>query len=649
MRDHVESRPSLSTRFGILGPLLVRGGHQQVAITGRRPQAVLACLLLERGRTLSDEVLIDAVYGGRPPRSARNQIQQAVHHLRRLGVPVSRSGNGYALSAADTEIDAFAFQSHVRRARGAVQDGLLEEAATQFGLGFGLWRGEALTGFDTPYFREAAAALEESRLTALADHVETQLELGRPHEAIPDLRKAVAENPLRERFHSQLMLALYRDGRQSDALEVFRSLRLSLAEELGVDPSPDLNRLHQRILTQDPSLGHVRAASSSGSPGSAVPRQLPPGALVLNGREAELRKTRRALTWGGCPVVVLAGFGGTGKTALALHAAHAEADSFPDGQLFAKLVGDHALPVPPEEVLGMFLRALGLHDSDVPVGLQERAALFRTQTAGKRILVVLDDARTLKQIRPLLPSAAGCAVIITTPSWEVIQPEWELIKVDPLGPADARSLLERSVGRDLLEAEPQALQEVLDRCGGLPLALEIVAVRMASGQASVRRIAERLADRDRLLEELTAGDRTVRAVLEVGYRALDAEPRSLLRKIGLFGHGEFTVDMAAALGGTSATDAEYLLEDLTDAHFLFPARATAPGEVTYRCHDMVLAFGHELSLAEDTTEARAAALERAYARLMHETRQGTPVRRTEYPALTAACGPPAKRMPSSAA
>ncbi|NED53815.1 hypothetical protein G3I24_23315 [Micromonospora aurantiaca] len=600
-------------RFGILGPLLVSHEDGPVAITGRRPRAVLACLLLRRGHTIPDDALIDAVYGDHSPRSARNQIQQAIHHLRKIGVPVTRDeSGGYSLAVTENDVDSDSFQLHVQQARTAVREDLLEEAATHFTSGFALWRGEALAGFDTPYFREAAAELEELRLAALAEHVEVQLELGRSHVVIPDLSKAIVDNPLRERYHGQIMLALYREGRQSEALEVFRSLRHRLGEELGVEPAKDLERLHRRILAQDPTLHHSRTA---GLQDAVVPRQLPPRTTVLNGREAELRRIRRALTEDRSPVAVLAGFGGIGKTALAVHAAHGIADSYPDGQLFAKLTGEHGHPAHPEDVLGMFLRALGLRDMDLPPGLEERAGRFRTLTAGKRILVVLDDAGSLRQVQPLVPAGDGCALIITTSSWDVSQPGWESIKLTPLAPADARSLLERGVGRDLLEAQPWATREVLDRCGGLPLALEIVAARIINGQGSIRRVAERLADRDRLLHELTIGDRTVRAVLERGYRALGAGPRGLLRKIGLLGCAELTAETAAALEGTSTTDAGYLLDDLADAHFLIPAAVATSGETTYRCLDMVLAFGRERSFSEDDAEARATVLERTCDRL----------------------------------
>ncbi|MFI8322220.1 BTAD domain-containing putative transcriptional regulator [Streptomyces sp. NPDC085529] len=634
--------PSAPTRYDILGPLRMWRGGEPVAIRGWRPRAVLAGLLLERGGALQDDMLIDMVYGEEPPRSARNQIQQAIHWLRKAGAPVIRSENGYSLSVGDAEVDAFAFQAHIEQARTAMRSRLFEEAEKQYRIGLGMWRGEALSGFDTPYFRAAAASLEEPRLVALAEHAEALLELGRPHAVIAELRRLTTEHPLRERFQGQLMLALYRDGRQSEALDVYRDLRVRLSEELGVEPSPALDKLHRQMLLQDPLLEHPRAASAA-APSRVVPRQLPPRTGVLEGRDAELDRTLHALTGDGYPVVVLAGFGGTGKTALALHASHDAVAAFPDGQLFATLKDQHARPVRTEDVLGMFLRALGLRDPEVPAGLEERAARFRTLTAGRRILVVLDDAHTLKQIRPLLPGGDECAVVVTTTSWEISRPGWELVKIDPLGTADARRLLERSVGHPALEADPEAAREVLDRCGGLPLALEIVAARMAGGQVSLRRIAERLADRGRMLEELTAGDRTVRTVLDVGYRTLDARTQSLLRKIGFLGRREITVEMAAALEGAAVNDIGYRLDDLADAHFLHPARPAAPGARTYRCRDMVLAYGHELSLAEDATEDRAAALERARAWLSREADPAVPVRRAHRSVLGAPDGP---RVPS---
>lgn len=584
-------------RYGMLGPVVVHRDGRPEEVMGRRSQTVLVCLLLARGRSVSDQRLIDALYGSQPASSARNQIQQAVCALRRLDVPIARVDGGYILPVVDEEVDAFTFEQRLRSASAVAERGRYEDAVALLREGFALWRGQPLAGLDGPLAAMTRTNLEELRIAALVERVNAELELGRHTRLIGELRDLVAEHPLHERFHAQLMLALYRDGRQAEALEVFAALHQVLVEELGTDPSPAVQELHRQVLAQDPKL-------DGPGPASAVPRQLPPPQPLLVGRDAERRCIRKALEKDGPRVVAITGFGGMGKTALAVHTAHELADRFPDGQLFMNLSG----PVDPTDVLGVFLRALGLHEAEVPDGLAQRSACLRSLVAGLRLLIVLDDAWSRDQVLPLLPGTDGCAVIVTSRSWEISALDWEPVQLGPLAEPDARLLLAHGVGQMLLDAEPRTTQEVLDRCAGMPLALEIVSVRLRSRHAPMSRIAERLADRDRMLTELSLGERAVRTVLEIGYQTLDAPLQTLLRRIACYGSGQVTPELAAALADLPLARAGYLLDDLVDAEFL-QACADQGG---YHCHDMVLAYCHQRALGEDSAEVRAAALERAF-------------------------------------
>ncbi len=585
----------------MLGPLVVQRGGRQDEVMGRRPQTVLVCLLLARGRSVSDQRLIDALYGGRPASSARNQIQQAVSALRRLGVPIARVDGGYILPVADEEVDAFAFEQRLQRASAAAEEGMHEEAVALLREGFALWRGQPLTGLDGPLAAITRTNLGELRIAALVGRINAELELGRHTRLIGELRDLVAEHPLHERFHAQLMLALYRDGRQAEALEVFAALQRVLVEELGADPSPAVQELHRQVLAQDPKL-------DGPGPAPATPRQLPLPRPLLFGRDAERMRIREALEEDGRRVVAITGFGGMGKTALAVRTAHELADRFPDGQLFMNLAG----PADPTDVLGAFLRALGLPEAEIPDGLTQRSARFRSLVAGRRLLIVLDDAQSRDQVLPLLPGTDGCSVIVTSRSWEIGALEWELVRLGPLAEPDARRLLARGAGQVLLDAEPQATQEILERCAGMPLALEIVSVRLRSRSAPMSRIAERLADRDRMLTELSLGERAVHTVLEVGYQALDAPLQALLRRIAFYGAREVTPELAAALADLPLARAGYLLDDLVDAEFLH----VGADQAGYHCHDMVLAYCHQRALEEDSAETRAAALDRAFGWLL---------------------------------
>ncbi|WP_169789041.1 AfsR/SARP family transcriptional regulator [Nonomuraea candida] len=597
--------------YGILGPLIVRRGETDIPVAGVRDRTVLARLLLSLGEAVSKDQLIDALYGDSPRKTASTQIHGAIKRLRFLmgATSIETNAGGYVLVAPPEALDAYIFERLVILARTALRAGRTGDAARDLNRALELWRGPALTGFDGEIFATEARRWEELRLAAVEERVEVQLELGRYTEMIPELHRLTAIHPMRERFAGQLMLALYRSQRTTEALRTYSDLRNRLVDELGVDPSPDLQHLYEQILQQDSALHQ--------SPEPAfTPQQLPAGLPTMIGRDGELKQAMMALTPAQrrhLPVVVILGNGGVGKTTLALEVAHLLTDNYPDGQLFANLGGASPRPAKPHDVLGRFLRSLGVSGPAIPADPEERSELFRSLSARKRLLLVLDDAADAQQIAPLLPGSAGCAVIVTSrgdaPQFHGVT----LIALQPFDGDDARALLAQSAGTERMAAEPEAVEQVIERCLGLPLALAIVGSRLAARPTwQISKVAARLTGRRRILSEL----REVEPVLEWAYGMLDEENRSLLRRLGLLGQRGVSVWMAAALADISLPAAEERLDQLGEAGFLSPTGVRGYEGMTYTCHDLVLAVAHDRAMKEDSPQERSAALERSFGALL---------------------------------
>ncbi len=605
-------------RFGILGQPAMWQHGEEIRLATRRSRGVLAHLLLSPARSASVESLMDAIYGDTPTKSARNQVHRGVGELRKYGVTIDVHDNVYRLEAADDDVDAYVFLRLCDRARAEADDGDHAAAARTLGEALDLWRGPALAGLDSEAFLAEAVVWNERMLAATEARIDADLALGRHREVIAELQRLTEQHPLREAFCGQLMLALYRSQRGSEALQAFADLEERLRDELGTDPGPALRDLRTRILRQDSVLERARqtpapAPAGEPAPGPArrpapVPRQLPARAGVLVGRDAELRRITGVLEDGGAsPVVVITGPGGAGKTALCLEAAHRVAGRYPDGQLYAEEPGE------PAEVLAGFLAALGVAPDRVPEGAGARAALLRSLLASRRVLIVLDGVSSVRRLEPLLPGHPGCAVIVTSRSPLALLRGAVRVGVAALDRAGARALLATGAGAERMAAEPQAADRVVDLCARLPVALHIAAARLATRPHwTLARLAERLADPSRILGELEHDGLSVVPTLARGYEALPSGPRSLIRRIGFYGSAEITATTTAALADVPVDAAENLLEELAESHFMV---TTGDGD-RFRCHELLLGFGADRARAEDSAPELDAAVLRALGALL---------------------------------
>ncbi|MCT4356331.1 NB-ARC domain-containing protein [Streptomyces sp. Je 1-79] len=575
-------------RFGVLGP--VRAWREGTALPSGSPQqrALLAALLLRDGRTATAAELIDAIWGEEPPSQALAAVRTYASRLRKIldaGVLVSESG-GYAIRTADAgALDLNVAQDLAAEADKLRGAGDRAAARSRLNKALGLWDGEALASVPGPYAETQRVRLEEWRLQLLETRLDMDLEAGAHAEAVSELTALTAAHPLRERLRELLMLALYRSGRQAEALAVYADTRRLLADELGVDPNPELSRLQQRILQADAELARP-VEESAPAPVVSRPAQLPATVPDFTGRSAFVRElgTRLATAEGSVMAVsALAGIGGVGKTTLAVHVAHEARPHFPDGQLYVDLQGAGARSAAPETVLGAFLRALGTPDSAIPDSLDERAALYRSTLDGRRVLVLLDNARDAAQIRPLLPGTAGCAALVTSRIRMVDLAGAHLVDLDVMSPEEALQLFTRIVGEERVSAERKAALDVVAACGFLPLAIRIAASRLAARRTwTVAVLAAKLADERRRLDELQAGDLAVKATFELGYGQLEPAQARAFRLLGLADGPDISLAAAAAVLDLDPHATEDLLEALVDTSLL---ESAAPGR--YRYHDLV--------------------------------------------------------------
>jgi len=578
-----------SLRFSVLGPVSAARGNADVPLGPAKQRAVLAVLLLGDNRPVSRDEIIDGVWGEQAPPTAPNLVATYVARLRRAlepgrtrrgaGEVLTSTGAGYALRRGPDQLDLDRFE---RLAAGGQADTLDQALA--------LWRGQPLDGLPGPFAAAERGRLVERRLTVLERRIELGLALGEHADRVAELTRLVAAHPYRERLRALLMLALHRAGRQAEALAVFADARRTLADDLGIEPGAELRHLHHRILTADPGLR---------LPVRSVPVQLPADLADFTGRVVEVATVtgwlaRREHT-------VLTGCAGVGKTSLAVHAAHLTRRVFPDGQLYADLRGAGQRPERADEVLARFLQDLGVAPADIPAPLDRRAALWRTRLSERRILIVLDDARDAAQVAPLLPGVGDSAVLVTSRARLGHPAGARILGLDVLAPDEAGALLARIVGADRLADDPAAAADVVAACAGLPLAVRVAGVRLASRPGwTVRTLADRLLRQERRLSEL----RPVGASFHVSYAALpDARP---FRLLGLLDAPDVTAPVVAALTGFTVDDAEQALEELVDAHLL---ESREPGR--YQPHLLLHLFAREQAQRAESPPARRAALERA--------------------------------------
>ncbi|WP_372498475.1 AfsR/SARP family transcriptional regulator [Streptomyces monomycini] len=608
-----------SVRFTVLGPVRAWRGTTPLAAGSPQQRALLAILLLRGGRAATAAELVDALWGDEPPHAALAALRTYASRIRKsLGahadMMVAESG-GYALRGLrdqplDLDLDhAERYAAEAETARAA---GDRHAARRLLDSALALWDGEPLANLAGPYAENQRTRLEEWHLSLTETRLELDLELGNHTEAVSELTALTAAHPLRERLRELLMLALYRSGRQAEALAVFADTRRLLADELGVDPAPALSDLQQRILTADPELGPP-APRNTDEPNPTIPLQLPATVPDFVAPDTTLTHLHDHLTTTDglfTPIAAVSGLPGVGKTTLAVHVAHLARDRFPDGQLYADLQATRT-PADPGTVLGSFLRALGTHEPDIPDGTHERAAHYRALLADRRVLVVLDDAHDAAQVRPLLPSTDGSAALVTSRSRLVDLAGARFVDLDVMSPAQSVTLFTRIVGEQRAAAEPEAAREVVHACGHLPLAIRIAAARLAARRTwTVSTLAAKLADGRRRLDELRAGDLAVAAALEPTYGLLTPRQARAFRLLGLADGPDISLPAAAALldtdtdtDGTSGT--EELLESLVDTSLLETA---APGR--YRFHNLVRLYARSCAERDEHPKARSAALTR---------------------------------------
>jgi DNA-binding SARP family transcriptional activator len=633
--------------FGLLGPLLVRAEERSIAISAGKQRVLLAALLLAVNQVVAIDKLAEALWQGSPPETARVTLQNYIMRLRHTLGPtgyeriVSRPA-GYLIEVRRGELDVAQFAELQSAGIVAARAGAWESASSQLAAALRLWRGQPLADVQSPLLVAEVPRLAEMRLAALESRIDADLHLGRHREVTAELAALAAAEPLRERVHELLMLALYRSGQQAAALAAYRQARRRLVDELGVEPGPALRELNQRILQSDPTLRIAAARDAAGRNGAARnghgprggprparrarpggararPAMLPTTVSGFTGREAELGTLSAATAGTPASVLVISGMAGVGKTALAVHWAHQHAGAFPGGQLYVNLRGfGPADSLRPAEALRIFLDALAVPAAQIPATLDGRQSLYRSRLAGTKTLIVLDNAGDPDQVRPLLPGAPGCLVIITSRNQLtglIAADGAQSIVLDVLTSGEAHHVLGRRLGPDRVAAEPAAAAELARLCARLPLALAVTGARAAARPAfALTTLAAELRGTRGRLDALTTGEDTtdVRAVFSWSYHQLSAPAARMFALLGLHPGPDITAAAAASLAGTDPGDARRLLRELTHAHLL---TEHAPGRYTF--HDLLRAYAAEQADANHGSEARNAAVGRILDHYLH--------------------------------
>ena len=598
-------------RFSLLGPIQARGDDGGVLeIRGTLRRTLLAALLLHADTVVSQDRLTDWLWGGEQPASAAASLYNHLMRLRQAlgegGERISAVPPGYLIHVAPGELDLQVFARRRESAARAASLGRWAAAEQEYAAALGLWRGEPLADVPALAGHPLVQRLEEDRLLVTGGLIEARLNLGRPDEVIGELVALTARYPLRETFHSQLMLALYRAGRRAEALDTYLELRRALVDELGVEPSAEISELNQRILDSAEEL--ARTASPASADAVAAPpiagaarRQLPADTRLFTGRVPELDELlalsaaasaripgASGTVVGAAVISALDGMAGVGKSALAIHVAHRVAGSFPDGQLFVDLRGHTAGLVPrrPLEALHQLLRALDLPPQQIPEELDECAALYRSRLAGTRTLIVLDDAAGAEQVRPLLPAEPGCLVLVTSRVTLTGLDDAYPIHLGVLSEADSVVLLRKVAGPDRVPTGHPALGELVELCGRVPLAVRIAGARLRHSRwLSIEDLVARLKDESSRLEHLRDEDRNLVALFDTSYADLDDAERRLFRLLGLVPGPDVDAYAAAHLLGEDLRTAERLLDSLLEHNLLLQP---APGR--YRFHDLLRAY-----------------------------------------------------------
>ncbi|MGW4111507.1 BTAD domain-containing putative transcriptional regulator [Actinosynnema sp. NPDC004786] len=583
----------MSVEFLLLGEIRARVDGVEVDLGHARQRCVLAALLVEPNRQQSLDVLVDRVWGDRPPRQARNTLYGYVYRLRQAfadvpGVAIDRTQAGYLLPVDEHAVDLHRFRGLLRRARGEED----RAALASVGGALGLWRGPALGGLRGEWAEAVRRTLEQERWQAVLHRNDLALRLGRHAEVMAELTALAEENPLDERLAAQVVVALHRSGRQADALHRYQVVRRRLAEELGADPGPELREAHQRVLAGEPTVREEERREAV-----PTPHELPAAPRLFVGRADQLARIDKALvpSGGASPVLAVVGPAGTGKTALVLHWAHRAVDRFPDGQLYADLRGfdPDGPPASPAVVMGRFLGALGVPPASVPAEVEAQAALYRSVVAGRRLLVVLDNARDTDQVLPLLPGSGTCTVLVTSRhrlTGLAAAHGVPTLELDVLPDPEARELLAGHVGAQRVHEAPAAVDALLEWCAGLPLAVAIVGAHAAAyPDFPLGALVAELREADGLAH---AGDTelsmSLHAVFTSSYRVLPPPVARAFAVLGVAPGPDISLRAAAELLDQQPPAARRLLAHLETWHLL---RQHVPGR--YRMHDLVRLYAAE--------------------------------------------------------
>ncbi len=620
-RSHAGEPGQGQLQIGLLGPMELSIDGRGVELTAGRLRTLLALLALTAGESVSVDRLAAAIWDGRLPADARRAVQVYVARLRaELGAElIVTSTAGYVLRAEPDQVDALRFARLLDAAASSAsrssEHGLLVEALT-------LWRGAPFEDLRSPWLEASIAPqLAERYLAGTERRIDLDIAAGRAVELAAELAELTIRHPLREPLWVRRLVVLELCGRRAEALEQYETVRSRLAEDLGADPGPELQAVHADLLAgRTPATARHEDRAAERWP---VPQQLPIDTDGFTGRDAALRwfdgwiderehSLRRPVA-----IAAIAGAAGIGKSALAVHAAHRHVARFPDGQLYVDLQAATAgvQPVTPLDVLGRFLRALGMDARVIPTELDEASAAFRSRVADRRLLVVLDNAADAAQVRPLLPAGPGCAVLLTSRAVLSGIDGARHLRLDALAPSEATELLGRLAGHARIAAEPEAAADVISACAWLPLALRIAGARLAARPTwPVRAMAERLADAQRRLDELETADAGARASFAVSYEQLrasadpvDKAAASAFGLLGVLDGPEVGVPVVATLLDESRAAAERVLERLVDVQLL---ETPSPGR--YRLHDLLRLYARELA-QQHPEHARSAALTRALA------------------------------------
>jgi DNA-binding SARP family transcriptional activator/tetratricopeptide (TPR) repeat protein len=631
----------VQVQFGLLGPLYARSGQAVIGIPAARQRVVLAALAVRAGQVVSVAELARVIWDDAPPAKApvavRNYVCRLRQHLGLASGRVVTCAPGYRLEAGDDDVDLLAFTRLCRDAGPAMRGGAWQWTWDALSEALALWRGTPLADVPSRVLYDAQVpVLESLRLQACEWRLEAGLHLGRHSELVPELQGLVRQHPLREVFRAQLMLALYRCDRQGEALATYVSARGALVAELGVEPGPVLQELHQRILAADPGLlaglppagsPSVRPAESGApaAPRWSVPHELPVSPRHFAGRKRELSTLDQLLTEvheppGTVMISVIGGIPGVGKTALAVRWAHRAAEQFPDGQLYVNLRGfdPSSQPAAPGQAVRDFLHGLGVPPERIPASTEAQAALYRTMTAGKRLLILLDNARDADQVRPLLPASPGCLVLVTSRNQLAGLAATEgaqLLTLGLLTEGEARDLLALRLGADRLRDEPDAAAKLVWLCGQLPLALTVAAARaLARPWMPLAAAVAELTGAISRLGALETGDpaTNVRTVFSCSYQNLDDLPARMFRLLGVHPGPDITVAAAAALLAVEQIDTRTVLDALAMANLL---EERVPGR--FALHDLLRAYARELACTLDSEDKRQAALTRLFDYYLH--------------------------------